>query len=916
MNARYLSARMCAALPLVLSLLVTPRPAIAEPHVLLHTERSLVMRVRDLSGDGDRDVVFFHPDVRGQFDGPGRAIVRTWRNQLLADFRAEGQAEVWALGAAHPADVDNNQRVNNDDLAALLQRAGRAPTPGAPGDLNRDGVVDQVDAGILMGALEALDGAGWVRHDQSWPSAFDPQLEGGERAENCWAWAPGDGGFWLCGPGQGRPGPDDPDGGDNDDNTPLGPDDGGGGGGGPGDDDGGGGDDDEPDDPVNCAEVTVTIGTFEGYLPVRDRAETWVTFSAATTGPDGTFFWTVGDASSAVEGGPNFSVAVNEGGMLAVSVRFVASNGCEAFDSIDVPVCSFDLAIDIDENGHIDESDVEAEAAPPGAILLANNFDEDGDGVEGFADGFDWSPLIEQDNSDDTTTFVPITLHVSGVESGNARIRFDYPASDPVALTIGDDGWTLPPGRIRLWRVDGSQTRNSDLLIDGGDYIAPGEYALSDLGIFGPDDVTLYVESIRESALEGDIVIAAAVSADEESGWVSSDVVVGTGVRMTIAGASIGENELREPAPLVATHLYPADAPPPAGMTAGPWWIFQMRISDPRPGPRQTRLGPTWLPLSYNTIDRRWESSYFWIWWPTNPNATEGRPNAVMVPVLDWPPVLEWEYLVADSGPRNETALKKLRAVAVETMPVEQRLVAEAVEAVTAEMESEGWLRRNFSDDGEYGKEVHRRVTARVAGQPNVYSEVWLRDDTLEVVCVGSPPGNRTGLGELDIVFTRDGFTPTIGQPWDTSRVAWASDVKTSAAGRLMHTDQKNFYDRAAGANKWSVQTPRRMCGAAGWIDHPRGGKTYRILGFIGMGATALAFSNVGRYDDDLDAMIAAWEDAIEYRNDYHNREIYFYFFVGEFRDYMANFVSDTTAIDSLSFIAFWDYLGTEPTGN
>lgn len=912
MNARRLSALLCAALPLVLTMLFTVQPASAEPHVLLHTERSLVMRVRDLSGDGDRDVVFFHPDVRGQFDGPGRAIVRTWRNQLLADFRAASQAEVWALGAAHPADVDNNQRVNNDDLTALLQKAGPAPHPGAPGDLNRDSIVDEVDGGILMAALEALDGAGWVRHDQTWPSAFDPQLEGGERAENCWAWAPGDGGFWLCGPGQGRPGPDDPDGGDNDDNTPLGPDDGGGGGGGPGDDDGGGGDDDEPDDPVNCAEVTVTIGAIEGYIPVRDRAETWVTFSAATTGPDGAFFWTVGDASSAVEGGPNFSVGVNEGGVLAVSVRFVASNGCEAFDSIEVPVCSFDLAVDIDENGHIDEADVEAEAAPPGVILLANNFDEDGDGVEGFADGFDWNPLIEQDDSDDTTTFVPLTLHVSGVESGNARIRFDYPASDPMALTIGDEGWTLPPGRTRLWRVDGSQTRNSDLLIDGGDYIAPGEYTLSDLGIFGPDDITLYVESIRESTFEGDIVIAAAVSADEESGWVASDAVVGTGVRVSFAGRNLLDASFLEPVALVATHLAPPGFTPNNGTTTGPWREFKIHIYDPRTDLTSAQIGDVGLSLHYDATAHRWSSDPFWIWQPDLTGHMVGAPTSTPVPILQWPPLLRWQYSLAGDGGRDDGVFKEVKVEVLENMAPEQRAIAEATRDVIEEMRAQGWVSRNTADAGDYGKEVHRRVAQRLAGRPNTYCSVWLDPDTRQIVSIGSQPSPLADMRELDVVCTEAGYIPQVGQQLDRTRVLSAAEIKTSITG-YVDPDHRRFYNNAVGSDKWYVQNPIIRYTGGGWVNVEKGIRTLQVAAVLGMASSGFACTNPARYDELRDNMLYEWEQAQRPDLDDLERTARFAVFALAFRAYMINFTPDETAVNVLTYGAIMRHLGYEP---
>ena len=831
MNTPSWSVRCRLALVSVCSLLAAAPPALAEARVIFKSERSLVLRVRDLNGDRVRDLAYFFPDQRTQFDGPGRAEIQTQDGIILAQFRASGQHEVFALGANHPADLDDNQILNSDDLTLLVQRAGRTGAPGAPGDVNFDGVVNDADASRLMTSLTNLGGLGWVRFEHRWPAAFAPHPD--ERGVcDFFEETPE---FVFCrNPGGGN----DPDQSDPDDTGPLGPGSQGGGGGPDGPDDPGPGDDE-------CAGVSVDLnpGATTSFVSVVDNRPTPLTISAGGSPAGGAATWSVAGAVVIQSDDHRCDVEVHEAGLVVVTATYVAPNGCTAEATLELPAYALDLSVDIDENGAIDDADIDAEALAPGLILLANNFDEDGDGVEGFADGFDWNPLIEQDDSDDTTTFIPIKLSVGGVESGNARIRIDYPASDPMALSIGEEGWELPPGNLRLWKADGSEPRSAELLIDGGDYIAPGEYTLADLGLFGSSEATLYVETVRESQAEGDIVIAAAVSADEESGWVASDVVVGTGVRVETEVQFFNLDQWLPTFGVTTTDLHPPLELPPGKYSYGAWSIYRFVIFDPRPGVTHISCENLVLPLQREGV--RHESDAFFVVNADMPEDAQGHPTSNMIVVTGSEPYLGWEYQPVVDGNARASAAKRGRQqyLLVIKPTASQKKLEHIISDIVAEMRAEGWTAPDNDDDGAYGKEVHRRAFNRVSGGgTGWYGSVWVDPSTGQVVRMGNIGAIPAGSREVDVIKMKRGHSIAVGQVLNRDHVDFACEIKTSASGS-MSWSQASFYDNMFGANKWGKLIPSHMWDAETkmFVTHTRAGvhRALKAVGVVGLTAGA-----------------------------------------------------------------------------
>lgn len=209
------------------------------------------------------------------------------------------------------------------------------------------------------------------------------------------------------------------------------------------------------------------------------------------------------------------------------------SNGIPCTSMIQVvPVC-VDLAIDSNNDGEINavDDEIEDNVDLTGKLILVNNIDRDGDGIPGFADGFDYDPVLESDDATLGDRFVPLRLVIpDGFNVTQDRIVFGYSASPPdgIVVTPGPTGprYTPAPGKLRIWRKDGDESRSKANAADGGDYIAPGTmYIPTDLGLSatGGGAITLWVEAVQSSNEVGDMRISVSI------GGCSADAVRLTG---------------------------------------------------------------------------------------------------------------------------------------------------------------------------------------------------------------------------------------------------------------------------------------------------------------------------------------------------------------------------------------------------
>ncbi|NLX20195.1 MAG: hypothetical protein GXY55_00795 [Phycisphaerae bacterium] len=139
-------------------------------------------------------------------------------------------------------------------------------------------------------------------------------------------------------------------------------------------------------------------------------------------------------------------------------------------------VVKVDVDVDSDNDGTLNRSQAEdnQELTPPGVIVVLNNNDDDEDGITDWADGYD---LIAGNADDDINPnendFVELVVEISEpVDPEVAYLRFTYSSMDPATPPQGSSGGSL----VRIWKKPGNVARDKRSALDGGDWVAPGEY--------------------------------------------------------------------------------------------------------------------------------------------------------------------------------------------------------------------------------------------------------------------------------------------------------------------------------------------------------------------------------------------------------------------------------------------------------
>jgi len=166
---------------------------------------------------------------------------------------------------------------------------------------------------------------------------------------------------------------------------------------------------------------------------------------------------------------------------------------------------------------------IESSVGLPGKIIAVNDADSDGDGIPGFADGFDWDASEVWDDRSLYDNFVPIVLQLPAeIDVSTATLDLTYLGADPKNVQHNSQ-WETGPGFLRIWKnVVNTTTRNmnraSGISANGtletpGDYVAPSRYTdLSLLGFSSAERTkTFYVETVRPSVTPGDLKITVRV---------------------------------------------------------------------------------------------------------------------------------------------------------------------------------------------------------------------------------------------------------------------------------------------------------------------------------------------------------------------------------------------------------------------
>jgi hypothetical protein len=236
-----------------------------------------------------------------------------------------------------------------------------------------------------------------------------------------------------------------------------------------------------------------------------------------------------------------------------------------ATDAVQLRVFDLDLEVDSDNNnGYGMPNDTPAEdmiednPGLPGKIIGVNDGDTDGDGIPGFADGFNLSGSpVGDDVYSRNDQFVALPLKLPPLrDRSSARLRLTYDSSDPwrVWKDVSPYGWTPGAGSLRIWKKPAKEARHAvnpgspggatwpgDYLAGmdrgpGGQEVGPGvTYTLSEFGFSeGSLEVTNYIEGVAPSGNLGDKEIKVELDPDGYCHWVRADAVLVTVVRANI----------------------------------------------------------------------------------------------------------------------------------------------------------------------------------------------------------------------------------------------------------------------------------------------------------------------------------------------------------------------------------------------
>jgi hypothetical protein len=210
-----------------------------------------------------------------------------------------------------------------------------------------------------------------------------------------------------------------------------------------------------------------------------------------------------------------------------------------------------DLDVDSDNTKGFDppdrnwaEESIEDDEGKPGKYVAINDFDRDGDGIPGFADGFDADGVLgNDDDTPDGAQFVPVVMAMSqNVNLDTAKIRITYSNSDPFQVAQNGQVWEPAQGALRLWLVDGIIQRNPIPIDVFGDYVPPGIYP-ANLFAWVEDNpkaertVTLYLEGIELSKALGDQRITLELSPEGEEDNAAFELL--DAVRVTVIGVDL-----------------------------------------------------------------------------------------------------------------------------------------------------------------------------------------------------------------------------------------------------------------------------------------------------------------------------------------------------------------------------------------
>jgi hypothetical protein len=292
---------------------------------------------------------------------------------------------------------------------------------------------------------------------------------------------------------------------------------------------------------------------------------------------------------------------------------------------------------------------------------------------------------------------------------------------------------------------------------------------------------------VKTSDLVADIAVKIEIKPNANLGFVFSDQVRFTGVKIETFGRGYGETEFTQGIPFVASNLKDFDTKVAMfGSTPGALSIYKVRIFDPRSNVGNLRVQDQQVSLTRDS--GAWDTPEFVFLGPG------GQDDYSICPQLR----------LRIAGPSvalsyNPATIEKfLNTNKID--PVIQQAYSVVDQAQKA-LKAGGWTPPSgTTNPGLFGNEVHQWVSEYFAPTNGTPRQGWVADVFVDngtgvVLSIGElPPGGVAGTTQIDLMAVKGTYRPVAHRPLDPKKVLHVFDIKTSA--RISADDIGPFVDR------------------------------------------------------------------------------------------------------------------------
>ncbi|MGI9013907.1 MAG: hypothetical protein ACR2GY_06605 [Phycisphaerales bacterium] len=229
--------------------------------------------------------------------------------------------------------------------------------------------------------------------------------------------------------------------------------------------------------------------------------------------------------------------------------------------------------------------------------------------------------------------------------------------------------------------------------------------------------------------------------------------------------------------------------------------------------------------------------------------------------------------------------------------------LAEVLDSVAEEMKQEGWVPNNPDFTGAYGAEVHRRSTPLLNNHDRFLADVYVRTDTREILSIAQPPpGGTANTTQLDLLYLADDYRPGVGDVLDPDQLDGYVDIKTNKDGRI-DTVQRGRIRHIVGSEVeiYSAAPELQWHHQKGWHVPSKRKKLKRLLGLVGGALVVHSIVRPSQHEWQLDEALSLFDDAAGEQLNGADKRAATILGILQFREYLANFMLDETALNVLT---------------